>query len=135
MGANASAVAIAPAVAERPTAGQEPIIDAGVVSMARDGYFCVPLTRIGLEPSTQVTAVNSSCDCVAPRIVQYRTANRAMATAVLLEYVPEAAADLPAEQAEPVNLRAGIELVLPNGKTHRFHVDLLHTLWRQEGGP
>lgn len=58
------------------TAGSAPnlkpvVVEAGVVLAGRDGYLCLPLEQVGVSPNASVVAIESSCECVQPRLVEY----------------------------------------------------------------
>jgi hypothetical protein len=108
-------------------------IDAGIVLADRAGYFCLPLEQIGLPPDAEIVSLQSSCECVRPRLVQYVQDRQRIGQAILLEYVPEVSAadtsllDSPRE-FEAVHLSVIVEVVLSDGVKHDFVLNLLHTL-------
>ncbi len=110
-----------------------PKIDAGVVFADRSGYLCLPLQRVGLEARAEVVSLSSSCECVQPRLVEYKVLGEATARGVLLEFVAEPTSG---ESSGTSNVTADlsviIEATLADGAKHTFTVDLLHTVIAEE---
>jgi hypothetical protein len=113
-------------------------IDAGIVLADRAGYFCLPLEQVGLPPDAEIVSLESSCECVQPRMVQYVAGRQRVGQAILLEYVPEvssAEVDRKISQSEvqPTNLGVIVEIGLADGTKYDFTVKLLHTQLCQAG--
>jgi hypothetical protein len=109
-----------------------PMFDAGIVLSDRSGYTCIPLDRIGLQPDAQIVRLDSSCECVKPRVVVYATPGSNSSRGILLEYVPEDLGNnlLQAAQAtnhSPMLLGVIVQAHLADGTKREFSVDLLHT--------
>jgi hypothetical protein len=90
------------------------------------------LSAIGLAERAEVESLQSSCECVKPSLIQYLTSDQQSRTGVLLEFVPE-----PTDQTAALSAHAGtrtallavrVDLKLADGRTHRFRVNLLHTM-------
>jgi hypothetical protein len=90
------------------------------------------LDRIGLPPDAQIVRLDSSCECVKPRVVVYATPGSNSSRGILLEYVPE---DLgknldqtaQATNHSPMLLGVIVQAHLADGTKREFSVDLLHT--------
>ena len=108
-------------------------IDAGVVVADRGGYFCLPLERVGLDSQAAIASLTSSCECVRPRVVTYKSGNESWGRGILLEYVAEPTPAQSDREYLPANLGVIIEATLADGGKHTFTVDLLHTVLAEEG--
>jgi hypothetical protein len=117
-------------------------IDAGIVLADRAGYFCLPLEQIGLPPDAEIVSLQSSCECVRPRLVQYVADRQRIGQAILLEYIPEVSSagvdrEVSASEIQPANLGVVVEVGLAGGTSYDFnfnflYVALRHVLERKE---
>jgi hypothetical protein len=112
-------------------------IDAGIVLADRDGYFCLPLEQVGLPPDAEIVSLESSCECVQPRLVQYVADRQRIGQAILLEYIPEvSSAEADREdnvnRVQPANLGVIVEVGLADRTKHGFTINLLHTVLQVE---
>jgi hypothetical protein len=115
-----------------------PVVQGGIVFSDRDGYFCVPLEQIGLAASEQIASIASSCDCLVPAVVTYRSTSGFPQQAVLLTYKNSLRENADVEsnaKHAPVNLGVMVDLTTTRGSTHQFTVNLLHTSLLQESVP
>ena len=124
------ALAIASDMASHSNAS--PKFDAGIVLSDRSGYTCIPLDRIGLPPDAQIVRLDSSCECVKPRVVVYATPGSNSSRGILLEYVPEDLGNNLDQTAQSTNhspmlLGVIVQAHLADGTKREFSVDLLHT--------
>lgn len=124
------ALAIASDMASHSNAS--PTFDAGIVLSDRSGYTCIPLDRIGLPPDAQIVRLDSSCECVKPRVVVYATPGSNSSRGILLEYVPEDLGNNLDQTAQETNhspmlLGVIVQAHLGDGTKREFSVDLLHT--------
>jgi hypothetical protein len=118
-------------------------IEAGIVFADRESYLCLSFERLGLADGDVVTSVNSSCECVQPSVVSYRSPRGQNAHAVLLRFVEEDSKNSPQTELEPsdfavstpVNLGVLIDVKLADGSDKQFTVNLLHTSLAQEVAP
>ncbi len=108
-------------------------IDAGLVFVDRSGYFCLPLERVGLDSGEVVETLNSSCDCVRPSLVEYKSAGGTTARGVMLEYVAEVGSG--GSDVRPANLGVVIEIGLSAGRKQKFTFELLHTAFAAQERP
>ena len=113
------------------------LVEAGVVQSDRDGYLCCPFEQIGLSNESSVASVTSSCECVRPRIVTYRTPMGSESPAIFLDYVADteeskAVSGLVDEQPTAMNLGVIVKVELVDGAIHQFIVKLLHTTLVEE---
>ena len=136
-GCDPSAAATSSSPTGATTTGRATTIEAGVVLANRAGYLCLPLQQVGLLPDDQILSLSSSCECIAPRMVEYRNSSNAVGRAVLLEYVTETAgahSDSAADASDHTvaNLGVIIEATLADGRRHEFTVSLLHTYLKEE---
>lgn len=117
--------------AGRPTAELR-ALQAGIVLADRPGYACFSLSDIGLAEGAGVESMQSSCVCVKPSLVRYLAADQQSRTGVLLEFVPEPVDQTAALGVHPETraalLAVRVDLQLADGRTHRFTVNLLHTM-------
>jgi len=120
-----AATGISPVMAlqEKPTA-----IDVGVILPDRAGYLCLPIERLGIEADETLISVESSCECIEPRLVKYLGSDGSQNPAILLDYVDESVDIAGTHDPQPMNLRVIITVELASGKTHDFTVNLLHTV-------
>ena len=120
-----AATGVSPVMAlqEKPTA-----IDVGLVLSDRAGYFCLPIERLGLKAGETMVSVESSCECIEPRLVKYLGSDGSQRPAVLLDYVAESVGIAGTIDPQPMNLGVIITVELASGKTHDFTVNLLHTV-------
>ena len=105
-----------------------PAIDVGVILSDRAGYFCLPIERLGIEADETLISVESSCECIEPRLVKYVGSDGSHQPAVLLDYVDESVGIAGTIDPQPMNLGVIIKVKTASGKTHDFTVTLLHTL-------
>lgn len=61
-------------------------VDAGIILADRESYLCLSFERLGLAEGDVVMSVNSSCECVQPSVVCYRSHQGREANAVLLQF-------------------------------------------------
>jgi hypothetical protein len=113
-------------------------IDAGIVLADRARCFCLPLEQVGLPPDAEIVSLESSCECVQPRMVQYVADGQRIGQAVLLEYVPEkpligVAVEDRMIDLQPMHLGIIVGIRLADGKKHDFTVNLLHTVLHNHG--
>jgi hypothetical protein len=117
------------------TANTRTVIDAGVVFADRESYLCLRLDQVGLAEDDTVASVASSCECVQPSVVSYRSAQGRDANAVLLRFVKDDRNDARRTKLDasndtlitPVNLGVLIDLQLTEGSVRQFTVNFLHT--------
>lgn len=80
----------APIAAVERTRASDPIdrysMDAGVVFIREASYRCIPLAEFGIETADQVESVDSSCECVRPRLVSYLDDTQVSRDAVRLDF-------------------------------------------------
>lgn len=116
------------------------VIDAGVVLFDRAGYLCIPQDRVGLPHDATVVSLTSSCDCIKPRVVSFKTPNAGYARGILLEYLPyDHALDRDSGSHSrahlPMNLGVIVQAELSNAQTHTISVELLRTNLIEESKP
>jgi hypothetical protein len=113
------------------------VVEAGVIFADRESYLCLPFERLCLPVATSVVSVASSCECVEPQVVAYRTQHGECAKAVLLRFVKEdiEVIDPDAFSSTPIvaaSLGVLVDVTLADGSTRSFKVNLLHTLIARE---
>lgn len=124
------------------TAGSAPnlkpvVVEAGVVLAGRDGYLCLPLEQVGVSPNASVVAIESSCECVQPRLVEHIAPSGTPEQALLLQYVADSdsenlAVESRQADAAPKNLGVLVDMRLAGGRSQQFTVNLLHTTLAEE---
>ena len=136
-GCDTPAAATSSSPAGATTTDRSAIIDAGVVLANRAGYLCLPLQQVGLLPDDEIISLSSSCECIEPRVVEYRNSSNAVDRAVLLEYVNETEgshSDSAADASDRTAANLGVinGATLADGRRHEFTVSLLHTYLNEE---
>ncbi len=105
-------------------------IDAGIVFADRESYLCVSFQQLGLSNVPGVSSITSSCDCIEPSVVSYRSSPGQSAQAVLLRFVREhedSTARVSSERASDsvrVNLGVLIDLKFADGSFRQIRVSL-----------
>jgi hypothetical protein len=66
-----------------------PIIDAGIIFSDRSNYLCIPIERLGLDPSEEIVSVRASCDCVTVEVVEYAGSLSRFDKAIFVTFLPE----------------------------------------------
>ncbi len=64
--------------------------DLGIIDLERGGYFCLPLSRIGLNEPSAIREIRSSCDCVTGRVVNYFSTRGLQTPALRIDIAGEA---------------------------------------------
>ena len=97
--------------------------DAGVIFAGESNYLCIPFERLGLAFSTQITSIETSCECVQGSVVSYLTPNKATAQAIRLDFAPEPL--LEDSEFVPMLLSVQVALEIEGVKSKReFSVNL-----------
>lgn len=83
---------------------------------------------------TRVTeSVTTSCECLSPAVVKYRTPASQTATAILLEYVDDSSHSSGVRKSVALDLAVVVTISLVDGRSCDFIVDLLHSHLVVEG--
>lgn len=99
-------------------------IEIGIVLQDRPFYHCISFEQIGLDRNAIVTNVESSCECITPKIVQYALNKSEERQAIYLEFQPERSQS---KDTEPYNLGVEIRCLLNDGKRFEFIINFLST--------
>ncbi len=102
-----------------------PSIDAGIMFADQANYLCVPLSRLGISSADEVLAVNSSCECTRPSIIEYQETRAQSARALRVDFEPEPG--MAGSQAAPMNLAVEVSLELGAGRRATATIQFLHT--------
>jgi hypothetical protein len=111
--------------ANRASIGQLNAIDAGVIFVDENNYLCVPFSRIGIDESTRVTSVSSSCECTRPSIVVYQESASKVARGLRVDFVDDAVAGVDKQTTLP--LAVVIKLQLDTGHMVSTTIEFLYT--------
>lgn len=90
-------------------------------------FLCLTLEEVGLRSIDEVVSVDSSCDCVAPRMVKYQASESASARGILVEFLDESVGKALHGSTAPAHLGVIVTATLADGREHDFVVNLLHT--------
>ena len=139
----AISVGTAEQIIAEPLSNAPAAVDAGVVFADRENYLCLSFEKLGLVDGDSVSTITSSCECIEPSVVSYRSTRGQTAYAVLLRFVKEESKNARQKELEPsdfavvtpVNLGVLIDVKLADGSDKQFTVNLLHTSLAQEVAP
>lgn len=99
-------------------------VDAGVVFIDESSYICLPLEKLGLRPTDNISSVSTSCNCATPSVTEFRSGLDRYSKALRLDFKadPRAMIDhLPARVGMIVKIR------LSSGEVHELTVNIVHT--------
>lgn len=104
----------------------------GVVSSELEGYRCISFDELGLEDSSIIREIRTSCECVVPRVVRYLSASGQDKPAVFLRLKPDSQPSATEASVRTIdfsaaNLSVLIELFLESGEKRCFNLDFIHT--------
>jgi hypothetical protein len=100
---------------------------AGVIFASEPSYLCVPLSRLGIDSADRIERIDSSCDCVRPRLVHFLDQNGQKARALRLDFVPNSNPPSDHKPSETFALQVELGLVIANSEV-KLVVDFLHAL-------
>lgn len=100
-------------------------IDVGVVFCDRASCLCLPLSRFGVSDRLDVKTISSSCDCVRPSLVRYRSSSTESADGVWLDFIPECADSVVAP--EPKRLGIELTVTMVDDRTRTITVNFLQS--------
>ncbi len=98
------------------------IVDIGVVFAQRGGQFVFPYSEFGLNDSDEVLSIDSSCECVHARPVQYASGKGRQSPAIEITVESDS---VPA--SAPQRLRVVLQFSLASGEAREGKVDFLNT--------
>ncbi len=91
--------------------------NAGIVLAGRTGYLCVSLQDVGLHQGDEIESVTTSCECLSPAVVKYRTPASQTATAILLEYVDDSSHSSGVRKSVALDLAVVVTISLVDGRS------------------
>lgn len=89
-------------------------VDAGVIFLDEPTYRCIPLSEIGIESADAIQSIETSCECVQARTLQYRESGSETGEALRLDILssgPQEITDAPL----PTPLAVTVVLILQDG--------------------
>ncbi|MCY3010105.1 MAG: hypothetical protein NTY42_09715 [Planctomycetota bacterium] len=99
-------------------------IDAGVLFLDESAYLCVPFQQLGIDDSSRIESLISSCDCVRPSWVQYLSTAGKRKSAVRLDF--DAAKSFEG-QSRSYSLAVRTKIRFVNGSQQSFDVCFVHS--------
>jgi hypothetical protein len=100
--------------------GSRLLIDGGVVFANQRTEFNYPLELLGLGSFEEPLTLSSSCDCIVPTVVEYRTTTGSVKKAIRLQYRGRNIENL---ESQSRSVLLGVEIVLSS--VHGVEVTLL----------
>lgn len=106
-----------------PTSVEAPkVIEGGIVFDDSRSYLCWPFDKLGLDESTEVASVTTSCECVLGEAVAYQRSKDKVSKAILLKFPPEEE-----QHDQPANLSVIVTVKTNAGVSKEFTVNILRT--------
>ena len=99
--------------------------DAGVVFVNEASYLCIPLQKLGIDPSQEILSVKSSCDCVRPSVVRFLQRRSQKGFALRLDFVEETKGQK--DETSPSSLAVEIKFQFASGTEQSVTIQFLHT--------
>lgn len=98
------------------------LIDAGIIFANKANYLCFPFEKLGLTVDTEVTTIETSCECVQASVLSNNFGSVNYDQAILLEFKPEATA---VPETAAVDLGVIVTLHMANDLNREFRVDVM----------
>jgi len=99
-------------------------IDAGVIFADQASYLCFPLDQFGIASAGLVDHIESSCQCVRPRLVRYVGPSGQTIDGLRIDFVHDVASD---SFANPSELAVELRLSLTDADVRVVTVQFLQT--------
>jgi hypothetical protein len=77
-------------------------IDGGLFFVDQPSYACIPFEKLSIAEDRKISSVSSSCECIVPSVVRYRTDAQQFKSAIRLDVKTEA--DRQQRNAKPQSL-------------------------------
>jgi len=92
------------------------LIDAGVVFTDQPHYVCVPLSRLGISGSSEISSIRSSCDCTLVSVIKIRESATRSPEALKIDFKQEYST----ENAALIQVEFTINTT--SGDSHKFAI-------------
>ena len=99
--------------------------DAGVLFANEASYVCLPLEKLGIDPSQVIVSIKSSCECVRPSVVRFLQRRSQEGVALRLDFVEDTQGQK--DETSPSSLAVEIKFQFASGSEHSVTIQFLHT--------
>lgn len=105
-------------------------IEAGVVFFGTETYQCFPLSRFGIDQPSDISSIETSCECLTASIVQFGSGSGDADFGLMLKFLD----DTDGTETRSFSLAARVILHLKDQSKQEIEVRFLHTFLLPEGG-
>lgn len=106
--------------------------DAGVVFANESCHLCLPFERIGLDPTSRVLSIRTSCECVSVSQTAFVGIDRRSKKGIRLDWSKESIDDFSSYRPVSLEVIVDLELESPLGdgksERHSFSVSFIQTV-------
>ena len=99
--------------------------DAGDLFANEASYLCIPLQKLGIDPSQEIVSIKSSCECVRPSVIRFLQRRSQERVTFRLDFVEDTQGH--ADETSPSSLGVEIKLQFASRTEHSVTVQFLHT--------
>ena len=100
------------------------VFDAGVLFANEASYLCIPLEKLGIDPSQEIVSLKSSCECVRPSVIRYFKRQSQEGVALRLDFGDDSNGK---DETSPTPLSVEIQFEFAVGAKQSVTIQLLHT--------
>lgn len=105
-------------------------IEAGVIFFGTETYQCFPLSRFGIEQPSDISSIETSCECLTASIVQFGSGSGDADFGLMLKFLD----DTDGTETRSFSLAARVILHLKDQSKKEIEVRFLYTFLLPEGG-
>jgi hypothetical protein len=104
-------------------------VDLGIVIKGQEGYYCLPLSSLGHVTPESISKIETSCDCLTARIIQYRNVTGDNEPGLLVTYSDKdySLSKSEGKMEKAINLKVSVLLITQDGLKTEVLFSFLNT--------